>query len=195
MKTVFIYALKEPDTGEIRYIGKAMDPIFRLNRHIFRAAKNIEGNHKNCWIRSLLAKGMKPCLEIIDEAGLDTWPSVEAAYIQFYKESECNLVNSTNGGEGVEMTPETRRKIGDKTRLTSRGSTSNLGLHKSFETRSKISASKKGKSWSLEARQAHSKEIRRGREHSQESKQNMKRAAIRRCQRIAQEKILDEMWD
>ena len=34
MKLIAIYALREPDTGEIRYIGKATDAMARFKSHM-----------------------------------------------------------------------------------------------------------------------------------------------------------------
>lgn len=180
MKTVFIYALKEPDTGLIRYVGKAADPVFRLNRHLFRAKKNLEGNHKNCWIRSLLDRGVEPVLEIIDETSESDWPMVEAAYIQFYREAGCDLVNATDGGEGVTMTAETRKKIGDSSRITSKGNKNSVGREVSLETREKMRLARVGMVLSASHREAIGRSN-RGRKHTSEARANMSAAAIIRC--------------
>ena len=37
MKTVYIYALCNPDSEEIRYVGKTVDPFYRLWGHIHEA--------------------------------------------------------------------------------------------------------------------------------------------------------------
>jgi len=49
MKNTFIYALKDPITLEIRYIGKSNAPKERYTRHL-REAKNKPNNHRLCWI-------------------------------------------------------------------------------------------------------------------------------------------------
>lgn len=144
MNTVFIYALKEPDTGRIRYIGKTSDPGFRLRRHIAQARKGLEKYRKVRWIRSLLDRGIEPAMEMIDETSESEWPMLEAAYIQFYRDEGCDLVNSTCGGEGFgavnhnfrrNFSLETRQKI----------SLAGKGRKHSLETRKKMSASRLGK--------------------------------------------------
>lgn len=97
--TTFIYVLKDPDTGEIRYVGKANDPRSRLTKHLSSA--RFGKNHAANWIRSIVSRGQIPDVQIIDEASLDEWQSVESAYIEFLKASGCPLVNTTLGGDGT----------------------------------------------------------------------------------------------
>jgi len=125
-KTVFIYALKEPDTGEIRYIGKAEDVNKRYANHF----ADRETNHRTNWIKSLVARGLKPDLEILDEVPEEYWRQWEVAWIEYFRESGAKLVNGTAGGDGVwDPSGETSRKI-------SRALTGNSP---SQETREKIS--------------------------------------------------------
>lgn len=144
MSTTFIYALCDPDTGAIRYVGKSSNPAHRLGQHLSDSDKCRKAN----WIRSLQRAEQKPVLEILDEVSCVEWQSWEAAYIQFYREQGCDLVNTTSGGDGVEMTEETRAKIGAK----AKGHTRGLGRHPSEETRAKLSLAKTGKRHSAETR-------------------------------------------
>lgn len=107
--TTFIYALCEPDTGEVRYVGKADKPEERYRNHL----KDRRGRcHRIYWIQSILHKGQKPVLEILDEVPAEFWPQWEVAYIQFFLEQGFNLVNSNAGGEGsLAPTPEVCAKI------------------------------------------------------------------------------------
>lgn len=137
--TTFIYVLKDPTTGEIRYVGKSNDPKRRVTQHLQFASKfSSKTDHKNCWIRELVSKNLKPVVEIIDEVALDYWQSLEAAYVQFYLEHGCPLVNGTSGGEGVEMTPAIVEKI------TKNNSRFWRGKKLSLEHRRKLSLSHKG---------------------------------------------------
>lgn len=95
--TTFIYALVDPLTGEIRYIGKADDPQVRFLRHINDNKR--ETSHKANWIRSL-SKGLRPVLQLIDEVLKTEWQAAEAAYIQFYRAEGCSLTNLNPGGDG-----------------------------------------------------------------------------------------------
>lgn len=176
--TVFIYVLKDPLLGDIRYVGKAKNPKVRYLKHL----KVREKTHKSNWIRYLLSKGLKPELEVVDEVPDSEWPSWEAAYIQFFKESGQPLVNGTNGGEGVSghvhsertrekirashlgklrgtYSPEHRRHISEA--LSGRElseahrkslSISHAGKIFSFETRQKMSVKQTGKTLSAEHR-------------------------------------------
>lgn len=148
MKTAFIYALKEPETGEIRYIGKANDPQKRFLAHLRRE----ESNHRVCWIKKLLQAGKQPQLEIIDEIPFEYWQQLEVAYIEFFKESGCRLVNGTLGGDeslGAKASEETRRKLSEAHKRIKKSPEweekvrlSHVGKKRSPETCSKISESK-----------------------------------------------------
>lgn len=113
--TTFIYALLDPLTLEIRYVGKSNDPHERLRGHLIDSKCDRENNRKANWIRSLLRRGLKPKMEIIDEVSVLEWEPAEAAYIIFYKKEGCDLLNGTPGGDGVEggkpLSSEHRAKL------------------------------------------------------------------------------------
>jgi len=159
----FIYALKDPDTGEIRYVGKANNPEARLRNHIGKAKE--EKNHRANWIKSLMARGKFPVLEIIDESPEDEWPMLEAAYIQFYTEEGCNLVNGTFGGEGLgKPTPETRHKMS----IAQSGRKGpNLGRKFTPEWKEKISIANTGKKMPMRTKEI-LRRIHTGSKHSPE---------------------------
>lgn len=114
MDTTFIYVLKDPETEEIRYVGKSDDPKKRFYRHLKDG--RIENYHRASWIKSLALRGLRPVLSILDEVLKTEWPSLECAYIEFFREQGCDLVNATAGGEagpsraGRKSTLETRAK-------------------------------------------------------------------------------------
>lgn len=173
----FIYALKDPDTGEIRYIGKADNVKERLRRHVKQC--NRELNHRSRWIRALLKNGKKPGVEIIDEVAQEYWPALEAAYIQFYLESGNDLVNGTAGGEGAsggpgnsffgkKHTSETREKI----------SIANRGRQLSKETRNRMSKARIGRPLSKPTRA-------KGQKRSPECCENIRLSWVRRKEKIA----------
>ena len=64
MKT-FIYALIDPITTHIKYIGKSNNPKNRFLRHINDTHKN--RSHKNSWLKYLLSMNLLPELFILDE--------------------------------------------------------------------------------------------------------------------------------
>lgn len=97
----YIYALVCP-IGKIRYIGKTNDPDKRLRRHISRAKYYETKSHAANWIRSLLKRGEKPEIRVLEEVpdGGD-WVSREIATISEYRALGFDLTNATEGGEGV----------------------------------------------------------------------------------------------
>jgi len=98
--STFIYALKDPETGKIRYIGKSNNPQKRFGGHYNEARLGKEKNHKCDWIISLAKRGLKPELEILDEVPFPEWKFWETEYIRVFKIIGMKLVNLTIGGEG-----------------------------------------------------------------------------------------------
>lgn len=123
MKTTFIYSLS--DSTGVRYIGKSNDPIARLKNHI-KESRRRNKYRKDSWIKSLLNSGNLPILNIIEEIEVEDWKSREAYWINFYKDQGCRLVNGTEGGEGSDgfkgktHSPETRRRISEVSKYSSR---------------------------------------------------------------------------
>lgn len=108
MKTTFIYALRDPRTDLIRYVGKADDPQKRLSVHLADKHRN----HRTNWIKDLMINGLEPVLEIVDEVPFSEWPMWEVAYIENFRDLGYPLVNGTLGGEGsMGVTEETLAKI------------------------------------------------------------------------------------
>lgn len=107
MKTTFIYALNCPTTGGIRYVGKSNNPNKRFKQHFLSR----ECCHRTNWLKALAVQGLKPVLEILDEVPVEYWQQWEVAYIEFFREQGCDLVNGNAGGEGGHNpTEETRAK-------------------------------------------------------------------------------------
>jgi hypothetical protein len=110
---VYIYSLDDPITGESRYVGKTNTPKLRLSYHI-SSIRSKHNYHKKCWINSLLKRGLKPTMFIIDEVDKDKWQFWEKHYISLYKSWGFDLTNMTDGGDGVTMTHEIRNRISEK---------------------------------------------------------------------------------
>lgn len=101
--TVFIYGLVCPVAGDIRYIGKAIDPERRLRKHILDARS--PKNYNQRWISSLLRNGLSPSVRILCEVPPDIdWRDVEKSYIAHGRSSGLCLTNTSEGGEGVRIT-------------------------------------------------------------------------------------------
>jgi len=99
MKT-FIYALKDPNTNKIRYVGKSNNPVKRLYDHIHSCY--ITHTHKNKWIQSLLKENKKPIVEILEEVNILEWQFYEKYWINKLKKEGEKLTNIDEGGNGLE---------------------------------------------------------------------------------------------
>lgn len=108
-KTTFIYVLKDPRTGECRYVGKANNPKKRLAVHFAKSLK--PKTHLQTWIKHLLSLGLRPTLEILEEVPESQWAFWEREYIRVFRLIGFNLTNGTDGGEGSHNpTPEVKAK-------------------------------------------------------------------------------------
>lgn len=104
---VYIYGLIDPETDELRYIGKSIRPKERLQNHM----NEVSFCHRSHWLQSLKRKGMAPKLEILEAVPTGKpWQQVEIDWIAWARGMGCNLVNNTTGGDGVCGLPEETRK-------------------------------------------------------------------------------------
>lgn len=108
--TVFIYILEDPETQEIRYVGKTKNPKMRFHNH----CNNLHNtkSHKRNWINSLRSKNLRPIMRIIDEVEGSEWHFWERYWIQQLKIWGCRLTNHTSGGDGLTLGNETSFKKG-----------------------------------------------------------------------------------
>lgn len=88
---IYIYALCDPRTHEVRYVGKTDNIDRRYKQHIKRNSKT----HKDSWINQLKNNGLKPSIQIIDTATELDWKVKEQYWIGMFPD----LVNMTSGGE------------------------------------------------------------------------------------------------
>ena len=107
-----IYVLKCPITNEVRYVGKTNNPSERYKNHLNKCRDG--GTYKHNWINSLRKIGLKPIFEIIDEVDIKEWKEKEKYYIKHYRDEGCNLVNHTDGGDGLGFGNQTSFKKGNK---------------------------------------------------------------------------------
>jgi len=110
-----IYALVDPDTGMVRYIGKANDPAKRLQTHIREARRLLRP--VNCWVRSL---GRPPEMVVLrDNCG--DWEREERRLIASARAAGYPLLNLADGGAMPKPTKEQLRANGLKTAAVMRG--------------------------------------------------------------------------
>lgn len=99
MKKTFIYTLSDI-RGDIRYVGKTNNEIKkRLYAHIIECKSN-RTTHKINWIKSLLDKGERPIIEVVEEVNNDIWQEREIYWIEQFRQWGFNLTNLTLGGDG-----------------------------------------------------------------------------------------------
>lgn len=91
-----IYALMDPTSGELRYIGKADCSDKRLKGHLRDARRR--NTPVYAWIRKLLACGKTPEMVVIDEACSD-WKARERELIARARLSGYRLLNLADGGD------------------------------------------------------------------------------------------------
>lgn len=110
---VQIYALTDPGTGEVRYVGKSVDAASRLQQHIWNSTRKHKHLPVACWIRSLSKKGLCPSLLILEECLESDWPVVESRLIALHRGSG-RLLNVADGGEQPVCPPHVRAENGRK---------------------------------------------------------------------------------
>ena len=93
----YIYALYEVE-NEYRYIGKALKPEKRFKNHISRS--KLKKTYKDNWIQSVILRGDKIHLTILEETCELTWSNKEKYWIKKLKNEGHKLTNHNNGGLG-----------------------------------------------------------------------------------------------
>lgn len=98
-KTITIYALCEPGTAIVRYVGKSNDAPKRYHLHLSSARK---GNKTPVgqWIRGLLSNSQRPALITLEEVPFNKFQDRERHWISFLRDEGVNLLNVSNGGGG-----------------------------------------------------------------------------------------------
>lgn len=114
MDRFVIYGLTEPQHGELRYVGKSTTgAVQRLASHLCPSSLR-DRTRKNQWIKSLLRKGQKPDVFVIEVcASKVDLNEAERHHIAVLRGLGCRLTNGTPGGdgEGRPCPPEVRAKI------------------------------------------------------------------------------------
>lgn len=97
----FIYALSDPRTDEVRYVGQtAEQPETRLRKHTWPSTLRRERNHRTKWVNSLIADGVQPKIEVVEVVSEDQKDEAERFYIAYFRSLGFQLVNQQEGGEG-----------------------------------------------------------------------------------------------
>jgi len=106
-----IYALLDPETREIRYIGKAKSAKRRYAQHLRDARRLMRP--VNCWVLSLLNAESVPELTVLATCSDAEWEEFERAAIATVRSSGARLLNLADGGSHIPATVEQRRKCAE----------------------------------------------------------------------------------
>jgi hypothetical protein len=99
---VTIYALKDPDTNDVRYIGQTKEPDSR--RHVHSSC--VTSKHKmnpdyKAWMKDLRERSAKPVFVVLEEVDESQADSTEDKYIyQCIRDGNGSLTNRRNSGGG-----------------------------------------------------------------------------------------------
>lgn len=150
-----IYALIDPRTNEVRYIGKSSTGLRRPERHARPGSLAKDGTWKARWIRKLQAEGATYRIEVLEEVDRERLSLAEIEWIAKGRALGWPLTNLTDGGDGMSgfrFSEETRRKISERLkgkRLSDATkelvAAANRGKKASEETRKKMSDSAKAR--------------------------------------------------
>lgn len=146
MKSV-IYAISDPRTSEIRYVGRTVNYQRRVSEHKSGRGSARSGN----WIRSLLAQGIMPDFHILEDVPeREQLKEREQWWIAEGRRLGWNLTNLTDGGDGT--------------------------LNPSIQHRTAIAEANRARIFSTETRQKIARAS-RNRKHSEATKQKCIEAA------------------
>lgn len=160
-----VYALLDPRTNEIRYIGRTNNIKNRFAAHINRAknlkkALNNNNEHLYNWINILLDLDLKPIIKILESDIIeDNINEKEIYWIKYYR-NKTNLVNQNDGGKGFGL----NNKVW-------------VGKKHSEQTKKKISAGNKGKIISKELIEK-LRNLNKGRTFSEETKKKISKSVL-----------------
>jgi DNA-binding transcriptional ArsR family regulator len=154
-----IYALTDPHTDEVRYIGQTTKTDWRAycERHFKKATRGChQGRYVSSWLRTLDRQpGIHLVCECASKVELD---EAEDYYIKRCWRFGFRLTNSKGGGsKSGKHSPEARAKMGDTNRGRKHTAETRrhmrearLGKTLSDETRARISAALRGRKLSVE---------------------------------------------
>jgi len=91
---VYIYALIDPETSGVRYIGQAECPKCRYTQHLTGSFQQEEYHlPKSEWIRDLINNDLAPRLKILEQCQKEDGWSRECHWINHYVDEGDNLLN------------------------------------------------------------------------------------------------------
>jgi predicted GIY-YIG superfamily endonuclease len=95
---IYIYGLKCPISGKVRYIGKTNNLKRRYYSHL-HPDKGDVNRHKKSWIKKLLKQDKKPELVILEKIYDGQWEEAEIKWIKKGHDEKWGLTNLADGGK------------------------------------------------------------------------------------------------
>jgi len=91
-----IYALRDPDTDAVRYVGATRrPPKQRIAGHLYAPTNS----GMAAWLTSLREAGRKPVFQILEEVKpAYNWPPREKFWVSHLLSRGCDLLNARSGG-------------------------------------------------------------------------------------------------
>lgn len=99
----FVYGLIDPETGELRYVGKTSIGMERIrqHQHVIATRRRVK-TYKERWAASLILRGRPPSALILKECtSNDEANTEEIRLIAYFRSLDFPLTNVTDGGEGT----------------------------------------------------------------------------------------------
>ena len=137
-----IYILKDPNTNEIRYVGKTINIKRRYYQHTNKNFQEKTKTYVANWILSLLKNKQKPIIESIEQCL--NWEEREVYWISYYKNLGCNLCNLAEGGKGCSGYKKTEEQKKKHSEAFKGKNTWTKGMVFSEEWRNNIAKAQKG---------------------------------------------------
>lgn len=151
MRVIRIYALIDPRVSDavqrVRYVGKTsltVDQRIAMHISASRDPRSRQGKLRCArWIRTLLARGLRPQYEMVAEVSFAESNLAECAAIAAYRAKGCPLTNLTDGGEGTSGYKKSDAARARQSELN-RGHKIWLGRKHTLATRLKMSQRQRG---------------------------------------------------
>lgn len=90
-KKVYIYALHEEGCDHVRYVGQTVNPKTRLNAHRVNQSL-VYDNLKRIWVDDCKRRGVKVCMNILDECDPSSAVERERYWTDHYASSGHDLL-------------------------------------------------------------------------------------------------------
>lgn len=113
MPMVEIYGLFDPETDELRYIGKANNSAKRLKGHLRDARRRRTPVYD--WINSLAKRGLFPFMRVLSTVSEEHWKHEEKRLIFESRLTAPKLLNLADGGDQPKCSTEQRSRNGFST--------------------------------------------------------------------------------